>query len=167
MYLLAGYLLVGLLTGQTIWGNTPGRSPAAPDRNGEIRLTIASRGYAGPAVIVASKYSPVSAQRSSAQSSDALAFEKPGQKESWNDVERRSVDSPSVEAVGPISPFVIAGGGGSSSGTGFELSGTIGQPLAGAEISASTFVVSSGFWNAVAEVNVVMLKKRRGQVTSQ
>jgi hypothetical protein len=167
MSALARYLLVGLLTGDVMWGSALGRLPDAQDRNGEIRLTFASGGLAAPAVIVAGGSFPVSAQRSTEQSSDVLTLEKPGQRESSNELDRRSADSPSIEAVGPISPFVIAGGGGSSSGSGFELSGTIGQPQAGAQISASTFAVSSGFWNAVGEINVVVLKKRRGQVTSQ
>jgi hypothetical protein len=40
----------------------------------------------------------------------------------------------------------IDGGGGTSSGGTFSLSGTIGQPDAGAAISGGTFTVLGGFW---------------------
>ncbi len=43
----------------------------------------------------------------------------------------------------------IDGGGGTSTGGGFELSGTIGQPDAGV-MSGGSFVLAGGFWVAFA-----------------
>jgi hypothetical protein len=45
-----------------------------------------------------------------------------------------------------IEKSVIAGGGGQSSGGTFDLTATIGQPLAGTTSSGGTFTVNSGFW---------------------
>ncbi|HET6446917.1 MAG TPA: hypothetical protein VFI27_20315 [candidate division Zixibacteria bacterium] len=41
----------------------------------------------------------------------------------------------------------VDGGGGTSSGDGFELSGTIGQPDVGQEMNGGSFSVSGGYWN--------------------
>jgi hypothetical protein len=65
-----------------------------------------------------------------------------------------------------IDPFVIAGGGGSSSGSTFALTGTIGQAAAGSVMSGGTFSISSGFWN-VLETGTPVVNRRRGQLTSQ
>lgn len=43
--------------------------------------------------------------------------------------------------------FTIDGGGGSSSGSGYELNGTIGQCDAGV-MSGGSFTLQGGFWNA-------------------
>ena len=48
-----------------------------------------------------------------------------------------------------ISWYTIDGGGGTSSGGGFELSGTIGQHDAGATLSAGAFELAGGFWSGV------------------
>ncbi|MEM1330376.1 MAG: GC-type dockerin domain-anchored protein [Planctomycetota bacterium] len=42
--------------------------------------------------------------------------------------------------------YTIDGGGGTSSGGGFVLSGTIGQPDAGAPMTGGTFELIGGFW---------------------
>lgn len=47
-----------------------------------------------------------------------------------------------------VSSSVVAGGGGTSSGGPFTVSGTIGQPVVGLS-SGGTLVVASGFWNSV------------------
>jgi hypothetical protein len=45
-----------------------------------------------------------------------------------------------------IEKSVIAGGGGDSSGGTFQMSGTIGQSLAGTTSGGGTFTLASGFW---------------------
>jgi hypothetical protein len=40
----------------------------------------------------------------------------------------------------------IDGGGGTSAGGGFSVSGTIGQPDAGGPMTSGTFAVTGGFW---------------------
>lgn len=55
-----------------------------------------------------------------------------------------------VASAQPSIPwYTIDGGGGTSTGGSFVLSGTIGQPDAG-EMSGGTFVLRGGFWNGVA-----------------
>ena len=51
-------------------------------------------------------------------------------------------------AVGGYSlPWWTAdGGGGSSNGTGYQLSGTIGQPDAGPALSGGSYRLEGGFW---------------------
>ena len=44
-----------------------------------------------------------------------------------------------------VDRYVIASGGGAMSSTGFNVNGTIGQPLAGRSSSAS-YTIESGFW---------------------
>lgn len=44
----------------------------------------------------------------------------------------------------------IDGGGGTSTGGVFELSGTFGQPDAGAEMTGGDFALTGGFWPAAA-----------------
>ena len=73
---------------------------------------------------------------------------------------------PGAQALGPIAPFVIAGGGGASSGGSFALTGTIGQSAAVPTMTGGSFSVSSGFWNATDD-GAPVLKKRRGQTISQ
>jgi hypothetical protein len=51
-----------------------------------------------------------------------------------------------------IDRFKVAGGGGTSSGGAFSLTGTIGQPDAAAPVSGGAFVLSGGFWGGVAAV---------------
>ena len=46
--------------------------------------------------------------------------------------------------------YTIDGGGGTSSGGAFTLSGTIGQPDAGVVMSGGNFTLTGGFWAGVA-----------------
>jgi hypothetical protein len=46
----------------------------------------------------------------------------------------------------------IAGGGGQSAGGPFQVSGTIGQPDAGATITGGNYSVTGGFWSLVSVV---------------
>jgi hypothetical protein len=43
----------------------------------------------------------------------------------------------------------IDGGGGTSTGGGYQLSGTLGQPDAGATLSGGVYSLSGGFWGGV------------------
>ena len=73
-----------------------------------------------------------------------------------------------VSMQGPtlaIDKYVVAGGGGTSTGGGFTLDGTIGQPAAGGPLAAGTFSIDSGFWEPSS--TVAAPKKRGGQLTSQ
>ena len=64
-----------------------------------------------------------------------------------------------------LDPNVIAGGGGSSTGGTFGLDGTIGQAATGGALTGGSFAINSGFWPPAG--NVVVVKKRSGQITSQ
>ena len=58
-------------------------------------------------------------------------------------------------AAGPtIDWWTIDGGGGTSTGGGFAVSGTIGQPDAGPVLSGGTFQLTGGFWAAWEAVQV-------------
>ena len=48
--------------------------------------------------------------------------------------------------------YKIAGGGGSSAGGSYQLSGTIGQPDAGNTLSGGNYSVTGGFWSLIAVV---------------
>jgi hypothetical protein len=48
--------------------------------------------------------------------------------------------------------FTIDGGGGTSSGGGYTLSGTIGQPDASAPMSGGSYSLTGGFWSVLAAV---------------
>jgi len=48
--------------------------------------------------------------------------------------------------------FKISGGGGTSSGGAFTLTGTIGQPDASMTMSGGPFSVNGGFWSIIAAV---------------
>ena len=50
-----------------------------------------------------------------------------------------------------ISPSVIAGGGGTSTGGVFSVSGTIGQPAAGS-MAGGNFAIQGGFWSSAVAV---------------
>src|SRR5262249_15369111 len=83
---------------------------------------------------------------------------------------QKTSDGPVVNAAnenspGPIDPYVVAGGGGTSARSSFVLDGTIGQSPAASTMSGGNFTTTSGFWSSVG--NVVAPKKRRGQLTSQ
>lgn len=64
-----------------------------------------------------------------------------------------------------IDKYVVAGGGGASTGGGFTLDGTIGQAASGGPLSAGSFSLTSGFWEAAS--TAAAAKKRGGQLTSQ
>ena len=56
----------------------------------------------------------------------------------------------SPEAIGPIDPHVIAGGGGTSTGGSFSESGTIAEVSASNTQSGGQFTLNGGFWNTLA-----------------
>ncbi len=49
-----------------------------------------------------------------------------------------------------LTSYTVDGGGGSSTGGGYELIGTAGQPEAGPTLSSAGYEVSGGFWRSVA-----------------
>ena len=51
----------------------------------------------------------------------------------------------------------IDGGGGSSAGSGYQLSGTLGQPDAGATLSGGGYSLSGGFWGGVSTGSKIYL----------
>ena len=50
--------------------------------------------------------------------------------------------------------YKISGGGGTSTGGVFQVSGTIGQPDAGAAMSGGSYSVTGGFWSLFAAVQM-------------
>ena len=50
-----------------------------------------------------------------------------------------------AEGLGPIDPHVIASAGGTSSGGGFDLDGTLGELSAGETLSGGPFSLAGGF----------------------
>jgi hypothetical protein len=48
--------------------------------------------------------------------------------------------------------FNVAGGGGTSTGGTYEVSGTIGQPDAGTPLSGGNYSVTGGFWSFISVV---------------
>jgi hypothetical protein len=48
--------------------------------------------------------------------------------------------------------FKVSGGGGTSTGATFQVSGTIGQPDAGGAMTGGNFSVTGGFWSLIAAV---------------
>jgi hypothetical protein len=59
-----------------------------------------------------------------------------------------------------LSWWTVDGGGGSSSGSGYTLNGTIGQPDAGTLASGGGYTLAGGFWHggaaALAETKVYL-----------
>jgi len=53
-----------------------------------------------------------------------------------------------------VSWWTVDGGGGVSSGGGFEVTGTIGQPDATARLAAGCWSIEPGFWGAYAAVQM-------------
>ena len=51
-----------------------------------------------------------------------------------------------------IDRFVLSGGGGTSTNGQFNLTGTIGQPDAGAKLAGGSYTMDSGFWSAAIAV---------------
>ncbi len=49
-----------------------------------------------------------------------------------------------------VTPSVVAGGGGTSAGSGFTVDGTLGQPVGGDVSAVGSFEVRSGFWGGLA-----------------
>src|SRR5258708_25375857 len=52
-----------------------------------------------------------------------------------------------ASTLGPIAPYVIAGGGGTSASGNFTLDGTMGEPSAADTQSGGGFTFNGGFWN--------------------
>ncbi len=52
-----------------------------------------------------------------------------------------------AEGLGPINPYVVSGGGGTSVGVNFSLDGTVGEPSATNTLIGGTFTLDGGFWN--------------------
>ena len=50
--------------------------------------------------------------------------------------------------------YKVAGGGGASTGGTYQVSGTIGQPDAGATMSGGNYSVDGGFWGIIAVVQM-------------
>lgn len=59
-----------------------------------------------------------------------------------------------------LSWWTVDGGGGTSSGGDYTLSGTLGQPEAGAPLSAVEYTLTGGFWHGsttpVAEMKIFL-----------
>src|SRR5436190_15061936 len=110
---------------------------------------------------------PQAATGSSAPRFTLLLSSGPGQQVNIEKGQDQTVSAVSAQSIGPIDPYVIAGGGGTSTGSNFVLDGTIGQTASGSLMSGATYTVTGGFWNAVSNATVVVVKKRRGQITSQ
>jgi hypothetical protein len=56
-----------------------------------------------------------------------------------------------------INWFKIAGGGGSSTGGTYSVSGTIGQPDASGQMSGGSYSLTGGFWSLIAAVQTAGL----------
>lgn len=69
---------------------------------------------------------------------------------SWVLILLALVCTPALRAQLAINWFTVDGGGGTSGGGDYVVSGTIGQPDAGATMSGGGFSVSGGFWGFVA-----------------
>jgi hypothetical protein len=57
-------------------------------------------------------------------------------------------------AAGPqldLDHWTVDGGGGTSRGGSYVLSGTVGQPEAGAQLVADPYTLSGGFWGAPSQ----------------
>ena len=52
-----------------------------------------------------------------------------------------------------ISSYTIDGGGGTSAGGVYSLSGTIGQPDAGGPMTGGVFELAGGFWSGVGQMS--------------
>jgi len=51
-----------------------------------------------------------------------------------------------------IDSSTVSGGGGTSTGATYSLSGTIGQPTAGGPLSGGNFSLTAGFWSLIASI---------------
>jgi hypothetical protein len=60
-----------------------------------------------------------------------------------------------------ITASVIAGGGGTSTGGMFAVTGTLGQPVAGGPLNGGTFTLGSGFWNVIQTPGAPLLRITR------
>ena len=70
-----------------------------------------------------------------------------GQENKPAQVESQQTVSP--EAVGSIDHYVIAGGGGTSSGGSLRVDGTVAEVGASKQMSGGSLTLNGGFWNAV------------------
>ncbi|MBC7931654.1 MAG: hypothetical protein H7Z38_13925, partial [Rubrivivax sp.] len=57
-------------------------------------------------------------------------------------------EQPALTTLGPLDSYVFAAGGGSSSGGGLSLEGTLGETSAAVTQSGGAFTLDGGFWNA-------------------
>lgn len=55
-----------------------------------------------------------------------------------------------VEAGFDLSWWTVDGGGGTASGAGYQVSGTLGQPDAGPALSAGGYQLTGGYWSGAA-----------------
>ena len=51
--------------------------------------------------------------------------------------------------------WTVNGGGGTSAGSTFAVSGTLGQPDAGPQLSGTQFSLAGGFWGQAGEVPIL------------
>ena len=65
-----------------------------------------------------------------------------------------------------IDSFTIAGGGGTSIGGGYSVSGTIGQPDAGT-MSGGTYSLDGGFWGAIPTFRSACEKRGEPELKAQ
>jgi hypothetical protein len=55
-----------------------------------------------------------------------------------------------------VTGSVVAGGGGTSSGGSYQVSGTIGQPEAGAAMSGGGYSLTGGFWSSISVIGPLL-----------
>lgn len=63
-----------------------------------------------------------------------------------------SAASPALAQNFAVDRFVLTGGGGTSASSSFSLTGTIGQPDAGAKLTGGQYTMDTGFWSAAIAV---------------
>ena len=63
----------------------------------------------------------------------------------------------SARAQYSIDWYKVAGGGGASTGSGYALAGTIGQPDAGGPLAGGQYSVTGGFWSLISVVQTAGL----------
>src|SRR5215471_19369786 len=67
---------------------------------------------------------------------------------------RAQQQSVTPQAIGPIDHYVIAGGGGTSTGGNLSVSGTVGEVSAANTQTGGSFSLNGGFWNTVSSTTV-------------
>ena len=61
-----------------------------------------------------------------------------------------------------ITGSVVAGGGGTSSGGSYQVSGTIGQPAAGSAMSGGDYSLTGGFWSSITVIGPLLTISHSG-----